>query len=412
MPEIIAIIDHMGLQGDGVTSDGLYVPLSLPGERVKLKLVKDRGEIIDILEPSRDRIKPICPHFGTCGGCLLQHWAFMPYGAFKRDMAEAILRRGGLDITLETLLMTPPGTRRRVGLHAKKLKGKTELGFKARKSWDQIKIETCVIADPKIVAALPWLTKLASFVFEQPKSAPILNVTVTDSGLDVDIRGLQDVKGDGLSADARVNLAICAAEADFARVSLGDEIVYQSRAPRVKFGQAMVDLPTGSFLQASAISEGDMTGLAREALKDAKKIADLFCGAGTFTFPLAEIAPVYAADMTAPAIAAMKSAIGRTPGLKGITPEVRDLFRKPLRAEEMIGLDAVIFDPPRAGAEAQAREIAASKVMSVVGMSCNPQTFARDAKILIDGGFKLNRVVPIDQFLWSSHIELFAHFSR
>lgn len=418
MTEIIVTIEKLGLQGDGMTHEGLYVPLSLPGDVLKVKPLKSKGaegakaKIVEIITPSKDRITPSCAHFGVCGGCSLQHWAFAPYGAFKREQVEAILRRGGVETQIDPLLMTPPGTRRRIGLHAKKLKGRTELGFKVKGSWDQIKIDMCQVAEPQLIKALPHLTKLASYLFEHAKSAPILNVTLTDTGLDIDISGVERSKTGGLSADGRVNLAIVAAEADFARVSLGEEIVYQSRMPRVRFGKAVVDLPPGSFLQASQISEGDMIGLVTGALKGASKIADLFCGVGTFSFPLAEQASLYAADSTAPAIAALKSAVGKTPGLKSIQAEVRDLFRRPLMASEMTGLDAVVFDPPRAGAEAQTREIAQSKVERVIGISCNPQTFARDAKILIEAGFTLEKVTPIDQFLWSSHIELVAVFTR
>jgi 23S rRNA (uracil1939-C5)-methyltransferase len=412
MKDLDTTIEKLGLQGDGITPEGLYVSLSLPGERVRLRVSKDRGEIVDILTPSRERIKPACKHFGACGGCNLQHWAFQPYGAFKREMVQAVLNRGGVECEVDQILMTLPGTRRRVGLHARKQKGRTELGFKARRSWDMVPIEECHVADPAIVKALPALSKLASYLFEQPKSAPILNVTVTETGLDIDIRGVEQKTSGGLSMDARVNIAIHAEQSGFARVSLGDEIICQSRPPRVRFGQAVVDLPTSSFLQASPLSEGDMAGIVREAVKDARRVADLFCGCGTFTFPIAETANVYAADSTAAAIAALKTAAGRTPGLKGIEAEARDLFRRPMLASEMKGFDVIVFDPPRAGAEAQAKEIADSKVARVVGISCNPQTFARDAKILLNGGFKVDKVTPIDQFLWSNHIELVATFSR
>ena len=411
--EHVTVIDRMGLQGDGLSRDGLYVSLSLPGEQVRVLKNGDRGEIIDILKPSPARIKPACAHFGACGGCILQHWAFAPYGAFKRDMTEAVLRRGGLDITLDPILMTPPGTRRRVGLHTRYVKGRVYLGFKARRSWDQVNITECAVSDPAIIAALGDLAELAKSLFEHKKSAPVLHVTKTETGLDIDISGVERKSSQGLSADARINIAIVAEKANFARVSLGgDELLYLSRPPRVRFGKAMVDLPMGAFLQASAVSEADMVGLVRECVAGSMRIADLFCGAGTFALPLAENAAVTAMDSSASAIAALKSASGSTVGLKSVTAEARDLFRRPMTSAELNEFDAVVFDPPRAGCEAQAHEIAASKIKKAVGVSCNPQTFGRDARILMDAGYHLTRVVPIDQFLWSNHIELVAFFQR
>lgn len=411
--EIVTIIERMGLQGDGIDREGRFVGLSLPGERVRIHLSGNRGEITEMITPSKARVTPPCKHFGQCGGCLLQHWAFAPYGAFKRELAEAVLRRGGHDITLEPILMTPPGTRRRVGLHARYVKGRTYLGFKARRSWDQVNIQECPVADPKIVAALDNLARLAGHLFEHRKSAPVLHVTTTETGLDIDISGVESKTSGGLSADARLNIAIIAQEADFARVSMGgDELLYLSRPPRVRFGKALVDLPMGSFLQASVVSETDMVGLVREGLTGMERVVDLFCGTGTFSLPLAETFQIGAYDVTEPGIAALKFAAGSTPGLKSVMAEARDLFRRPLSAAELNAYDAVVFDPPRAGCEAQAREIAASRIKRAVGVSCNPQTFGRDAKILTDAGFRLTRVVPIDQFLWSNHIELVAHFER
>ncbi|OYW74566.1 MAG: RNA methyltransferase, partial [Asticcacaulis sp. 32-58-5] len=247
---------------------------------------------------------------------------------------------------------------------------------------------------------------------QHPKSAPILNITVSDTGLDIDIRGVERTKSGGLSADARMQIAMTASQADFARVTMSDEILYMSRAPSVRFGRAAVDLPFGSFLQASPKSEADMVRLVTEAVSGAKKVADLFCGAGTFTFPLSEQAVVYAADGAAGAVNALKAAIGRVNGLKTITAEVRDLFRRPMLAADMNGFDAIIFDPPRAGAEDQAREIAKSSVKRVVAVSCNPQTFIRDVRILMDAGFTLDTVTPVDQFLWSGHVELIGILSR
>jgi len=414
-------IDKVGFQGDGLTQDGRVVPMTLPGERVRVathrdKDGKEQAQVVEILTPSAERVAPPCRHFATCGGCALQHWDMEAYGAWKREVVAVQLKRAGLDIDVAPILTTPVGSRRRVGLHARKTSPRkdapVEIGYKMRRSWSLVPVVECPIAEPAIVRALPQLKEMARGLFEHPKSAPILHVTASQTGLDIDISGVERSKSGGLSADACMQVAMIAGEADFARVTMGDDILYEARKPRVTFGRAQVALPPGSFLQASARSEADMVRLVVEAVRGAKIVADLFCGAGTFTFPLAEVASVKAADGAAGAVGALKSAIATAPGLKAITPEVRDLFRRPMLAAEMKGLDAVVFDPPRAGAEAQASEIALSGVSRAVAVSCNPTTFIRDAKILIAAGFRLDSVTPIDQFLWSSHVELVAIFSR
>ncbi len=412
-----AVIDRVGHQGDGLTGDGRPVGLTLPGERVRARSVEDRSgkrqnRLIEILAPSPERVIPPCPHFASCGGCALQQWDMAAYSAWKRGLVRTALTYAGFDVECAPIITTPLHSRRRAGLHARKTGKTIDIGFKARRSWDLVPIHTCPIADPAIVNALPHLKALAAGLFEHPKSAPILHVTVSQTGLDIDISGIERGKSGGLSADARMTIAMTAAEADFARVTIAGEIAYGARPARVRFGQATVDLPAGAFLQATPQAEAAMVNLVTAAIAGATKVADLFCGAGTFTFPLAETASVVALDGAADAVAALKRAIATAPGLKAIMPETRDLFRRPLLAEEMRGLDAVVFDPPRAGAEAQAAEIARSKVGRVVGVSCNPQIFARDARILADAGFSLDSVTPIDQFLWSSHVELVAVFSR
>ena len=421
MSDFETLIEKVGFQGDGLTVGGLVVPLSLPGERVRVRAGKanisdSRHELIEVLDASLDRTTPPCPHFSACGGCSLQHWALPAYSAWKKDMVEVLLRRGGLETVVHPILTTPPQTRRRVGLHARKIGPKNnapvELGFKTRKSWNLVGIHECPVSDPAITAALSQLKSLAGYLFEHPKSAPILHVTVSLTGLDIDISGVERNKSGGLSADARMNVAMLAAEADFARVTMGEDMLYMSRTPMVRFGQARVGLPVGAFLQASSVSEAEMVRLVVEGIGAAKKVADLFCGAGTFTYPLAEKAVVYAADGSVPAIASLRAAMASAPGLKTITPEARDLYRRPWLAEEMKGFDAVVFDPPRAGAEAQTAEIARSSIGRVVAVSCNPTTFIRDAKMLVNAGFSLDSVTPIDQFLWSSHVELVAVFSR
>jgi len=409
-------IDRIGGQGDGVAQSGEFVPLTLPGERVRARMEGNRGELVEILTPSPDRIAPVSPHYGDCGGCSLQHWAAKPYLEWKREQIRLVLAREGLECEIAPTFATNPGERRRLALHARPGRagpgGPAIIGFKARKSWRLVEVTECPIAHPDLMKAFPALRQLAAGFLDHPKSAPTLHVTTTLSGLDIDVTGIERKKGGGLSADRRMQIAEVASRFDFARVTLAGEIIYQERQPVVRFGRAVVALPPGSFLQAVESAETEMARLAVEAIDGCSKVADLFCGAGAFTFPLAERASVVAADSAAPAIAALKAATGTAPGLKSIFAEARDLFRRPLLLPDFKGVEAVVFDPPRAGAEAQCREIAASGVSTVVGVSCNPTTFARDARILADAGFRLEHVTPIDQFLWSAHVELVGIFRR
>lgn len=406
------VIEAMGGEGDGVAPGPLYAPFTLPGERVRLAAGAERRDLVEVLSPSPDRVAPPCPHFGACGGCALQHWAHAPYLAWKVERLAATLAREGIETAFEPPFGAAPETRRRVALHARKGgREAARVGYKARKSWDLVAIDVCPISDPRIQAAIPDLRRLAAPLFEHAKSAPTLHVTLTDTGLDIDISGVERKSG-GLSADARMRVAEAAAAADFARVTLDGEVAYMARQPTVRLGPATVALPAGAFLQATPQAEAAMAAFVAGAAAGAERIADLYCGVGTFSFRLAQIAPVYAADGAAPAVRALSNALATAPGLKSITAEARDLVRRPALAEELKRVDTVVFDPPRAGAAEQAREIARSGAARAIGVSCNPATFARDAAILIAGGFRLERVLPVDQFLWSPHIELVGVFAR
>jgi 23S rRNA (uracil1939-C5)-methyltransferase len=363
------------------------------------------------LVASADRIAPPCPHFGDCGGCALQHWDAAPYLAWKAEQVRAALAHVGIDTDILPPFAAAPHSRRRLALHARKASGRVALGFKARRSWRLVEIGACPIADPKLVAALPALAELARPFLEHRKSAPTLHVTLTETGLDIGVTGVERRAG-CLSAGARAQAAARAAMDDFARVTLAGETLYAARQPVVRLGRAMVGLPPGAFLQAVPAAEAAMGAFVAAAVAGAGEVADLFCGVGTLTFRLAEAASVRAIDRSAEAVRALAAASGAVTGLKAITVEARDLARRPLLAAEMKRLDAVVFDPPRAGAAEQAGEIARSGVALAVGVSCNPATFARDARTLVDGGFVLRQVLPVDQFLWSPHVELVGVFSR
>ena len=414
MTELLTIA-RVGGQGDGIadTASGpVFAPLTLPGETVRAEVRDGRAEVVEIVAPSPDRIAPVSPHYGDCGGCSLQHWASQPYLDWKREQVRLALAREGIETDVEPTVAVPPGTRRRLALHARSGEdGRVILGFKARKSWRLVEVNACPVADPRLVAAFPALARVAEPFLEHPKSAPTLHVTLTLTGLDVDVTGVERRSG-GLSRDAQMRAIQAAGAADLARLSLAGDTLVMSRQPQVAFGPASVPLPAGGFLQAVPEAEAAMVARAVEAVRGAKKIADLFCGAGTFTFPLATVAPVLAADSAAASIAALKGGMGTAKGLKPITAEARDLFRRPMAPYDLRGCDAVVLDPPRAGALDQTAQLGGTKAHTVVYVSCNPVTFARDARVLIDAGFRLERVAPVDQFLWSAHVELVGVFRR
>ena len=406
------IIEAVGGEGDGVAAGPAFVPFTLPGERVLATGAGERRTLAQVLEPSAERVTPPCPHFFVCGGCALQHWDPAPYLAWKAERLAATLARQHIETEILTPFAAQPATRRRLALHARKgSREAARLGYKQRKSWDLVDIAVCPIADPRLQAQIPALKALAAPLFEHPKSAPTLHVTLTDTGIDVDISGVERKSG-GLSADARVTLAERAAAGDLARVTLDGEVAYLARQPMVRLGPATVALPAGAFLQATPQAEAAMASFVAQAAAGAGRIADLYCGVGTFTFGLAEIAPVLAADFAPDAIRALTAAMSSAPGLHGITAEARDLVRRPVLAEELKRIDVAVFDPPRAGAAEQTAELARSAVGRVIAVSCNPATFARDARTLIDAGFRLERVFPVDQFLWSPHVELVGVFQR
>jgi 23S rRNA (uracil1939-C5)-methyltransferase len=408
-------ITRVAGQGDGVaeTAQGpVFAPLTLPGETVRGEVRDGRMEGIEILDPSVDRVAPRSPHYGDCGGCSLQHWASAPYLDWKRDQVVAALARERIGTEVEPTVAVPAGTRRRLALHARRREdGRVVLGFKARKSWRLVEVTACPVADPRLVAAFPALARVAAAFLDHPKSAPTLHVTWTLDGLDVDVTGVERRSG-GLSADQRLLAIRAGREADLARLSLAGDTLMMERQPRIAFGPAVVPLPAGGFLQAVPEAEAAMTARAVAAVRGARVVADLFCGTGTFTFPLATVARVVAADASVAGIAALKAGIAPARGLKPIAAQARDLFRRPLTPHDLKGCEAIVFDPPRAGAIEQTAQIAGTKASVVVGVSCNPQTFARDARVLIDAGFRLETVTPVDQFLWSAHVELVGVFRR
>ena len=408
-------IARMGHQGDGIaeTPNGfVFVPGALPGEVISAEVKDGRVETFDLIEASPDRRPIHSETYAECGVAPMQHWADEPYLAWKREVVMQTLAREGVETEVEATVAVPQASRRRLALHARSGPGgRVLLGFKARRSWRLVELTDCPVSDPALTAALPLLAKVAAPFLGHPKSAPTLHVTLTDTGLDVDVTGVEKKSG-GLTADMTARAIAAAAEAGLARLSLDGDTLVMARQPRITFGRASVPLPPASFLQAAPVAEAAMVSRAVEAVRGAKKVADLFCGAGAFTFPLAEVASVIAADSSAASIAALKAGVSTAQGLKTIEAQARDLFRRPLSPFDLKGCEAIVIDPPRAGALEQTQQLPGTKASVVVGVSCNPQTFARDARVLIDAGFRLEKVTPIDQFLWSTHVELVGVFRR
>jgi 23S rRNA (uracil1939-C5)-methyltransferase len=400
---IVALDAH----GHGLTANGAIVPGALPGERARVKLEGKRAELIETLDPSPERGAPICPWFGTCGGCVAQHMSSSLYCAWKRGLVADALEREGVAAEVGDVVDAHGPGRRRATFHARFPHGQPdEVGFMRARSHDVIAIDHCPLFSPGMAGAIPAAHALSGDLRGLMKPLDI-GVTATLDGLDVDLRG------SGPLGRAEMQKLTQTADAlDLARVSNHGEIVIERRAPRVAFGEALARLRPGGFLQATEAGEAWLAEFAERGLAGAKRVADLFCGAGAFALRLARSHEVFAVDADAAAIAALSRAAATTSGLRQIAAETRDLFRRPLRADEFAAFDAALIDPPRAGAIEQARALAASALPLVVSISCSAATFARDARILVDGGFQIESLTPLDQFRFSAHVEIAAVFRR
>ncbi|MER8624719.1 class I SAM-dependent RNA methyltransferase [Mesorhizobium sp. M0999] len=396
-------IKRLGSQGDGVaeTETGeLFIPFTLPGETVTAARERDRAMLMAVLETSPLRIDPACRHFTECGGCAVQHLQADAYQQWKRDKVVHALK--GIAGDIGALVPCAPHTRRRVVLAARRADTGMLLGFHRHLSPEIIPIEECPISLPEIVAALDRLRSVADLVCATTKSFRMA-VTVTGSGLDVAV-----YESGKLGENQRRVASNFIMANGFARLSIDDEIVIEPKKPVVMFGTVAVAIPPGAFLQATQAAEQTMADIVGGHLKRARKVADLFAGCGSFALRLAAKSEVHAVEGDAAALSALDRGSRFATGLKRVTGERRDLFRRPLTFKELNAFDGVVFDPPRAGAEDQSKQIARSDVPFVAAVSCNPVTLARDLRILIDGGYILKSVTPIDQFLWSPHVEAVA----
>ena len=400
---VVALDAH----GHGVTANGATVAGALPGERALVRREGKRTELIQTLDPSPERAEPICRWFGTCGGCVAQHMSASLYHAWKRGLVVEALKRDGVSAKVEALVDAHGAGRRRATFHARFPHGQPdEVGFMRARSHDIIAIDACPLFSPDMAGAIPAARVLSGELRGLMKPLDIA-VSATLDGLDVDMRG-----SGPLGREEAQKLMRTADKLDLARVSNHGETLIERRPPRVAFGQAPARLPPGGFLQATEAGEALLAGFAERALADTKRVADLFCGAGAFALRLARGREVFAVDADPAAVSALARAAAATPGLRKLEAETRDLFRRPLQGQELAAFDAALIDPPRAGALEQARALATSHLTLVVSISCNAATFARDARILIDGGFQVKSLTPLDQFRFSAHVEIAAIFRR
>jgi len=400
-------VERLGRKGDGVAVAGdrrALAALTLPGEQIEGEATDGRIANPRIVLPSAQRVRPTCPHYRACGGCSLMHGSEDFVKGWKVGVVTEALRAQGLSAPVAGVHVSPPRSRRRAVLSGRRKKKGALLGFHARASDVIVDIADCHVLRPAIQAALPLLRQLV--IAGASRSAELsLTVTDTPAGLDVNVTG-------GKPADPALfhTLAALADQGDLARLSWDGQSITR-RPPALPMGRARVVPPPGSFLQATAEGEAALLAAVRNILRDAGRVLDLFAGCGTFSLPLADTADVHAVEGLAAPLQTLDHAARNTQGLHRITTEIRDLARRPLLPDEL-AYNAIVIDPPRAGAEAQAREIARSEVPTLAWVSCDPVTFARDARILAEGGYVIDRVFVVDQFRWSPHVETVAEFHR
>ncbi|EYD73209.1 class I SAM-dependent RNA methyltransferase [Limimaricola hongkongensis] len=394
----IEAVTHHGM---GRTADGTLVPRVLPGEVVTI--AADGPKIIT---PSPERVAPPCRHFKACGGCAMQHASDGFVEGWKAEIVRTALRAQGLDGDIAGVETSPADSRRRARLAGRRTKKGALVGFHARASDTVIEVPGCRLMLPALTALIPALERIAALAASRKGEA---GLTVTDSEAGPDLHIDTDKP---LTEELRLSLPEIAREAGLARLVWADEIVAELVPPVQRMGRARVVPPPGAFLQATAHGEAALLKCVRDAVAGADRIVDLFAGCGTFSLPLAERAEIHAVEGEAAMLAALDRGWRGAAGLKRVSTEARDLFRRPLLPDELKRFDAAVIDPPRAGAQAQVAALAASHIPVIAMVSCSPASFARDAKTLVEQGYDMGPITVVDQFRWSPHLELATRFTR
>jgi 23S rRNA (uracil1939-C5)-methyltransferase len=411
MERVLKIL-ALGAQGDGIGVDATaedsapktFVWGAAPGDVVRATVTGDRGTLVEVIERGARRA-PVCQHFGTCGGCRMQHVDEAAYLSWKQGLLESALSAAGIDAAVEPIWSAGDHSRRRATLAGGYGAAGFVFGFHEHKSHTVFDIAECPVLTPALEAALPALRRLASAACS--RTHPV-QATVTDclGGLDVALTGLER------GANMRAKLISIGQDSAFARLSVNGEVIAMWRKPEVRAGDAVIAPPPGGFLQACANAEAYMREKVEAAIGAGGPTVDLFSGCGTFALPLALTRAVHAVEFEGASLEALKGAAKAMPSAKPVTVEARDLFRRPLLASELARFKSAVADPPRAGAEDQCRQLAKSKVARVALVSCEPKTFARDLKLLLAGGYRLGKIWPVDQFRHSSHLEVVASLRR
>ena len=399
-------IIRLGHKGDGIADGPLFAPMTLPGEIVTATQEGDALKDVRIQTPSSDRVAAPCRHFKSCGGCQLQHASDEFVATWKAEIVKRAFAAHDLSPTIRPTLTSPAKSRQRATVAAKRTKSGAMVGFHGRASGTIIEVPDCQLLDSKIISGFPIAKELA-IIGTSRKAVLAVTLTVSEDGLDASVTG-----GKELDGPLRSELAQLCDRSGLARLTWDGEAIAMRTPPRHAFGSARVVVPAGGFLQATAHGASTLQALVGEIVKGSKRVADLFAGSGTLALPLAQTSAVHAVEGDKMMVAALDQGWRMALDLKAVTSETRDLFRRPMLPDELAKFDAVVLDPPRAGAVEQIRELSNSKVNVIAYVSCNPITFARDATQLIEAGFVLEWVQPVDQFRWSSHVELVGSFRR
>ncbi len=401
-------IRALGAQGDGIADENghpVFVPYSLPGEVVAVDGQRPHATLETLIEPAPQRAEPPCRHFGTCGGCVAQHMQPDLYSTWKREIVVDAFAREGVEADVDALVTIPAHSRRRAVFTAHRGPNGVVLGFNRRASDDVVDISECPVLHPAIEAALPTIRAVLASILRGKDHAQI-SVLQSATGLDLDCALPVPPGEDMLAAFVRA-----VSRTDIVRASIDGDVVFERTAPVLNFGEAQVTPAPAAFVQAVAEAEAAMVDIVTRHLKPSKRVADLFAGSGTFSFPLAGRAAVSAYEGDRAGVEAIVAA-GQPKGYKPVTAIQRDLFDTPLSVRELNAFDGLCIDPPRAGAQAQMVGLAKAEIARIAYVSCNPTTLARDAAVLVKGGYTLDRVVPVDQFVWSHHVEAVALFTK